>query len=75
MRLQTPRERTGACAAQVGPKKRIAGARFGTTHPRYKNPEEAIRPDYRPVCSTNNRVVFVPPRRISWIDTLSPVPV
>ena len=63
---------SAACARR---KKRIAGARFGTTRPRYKNPEKAIRPDYRPVCSTNNSVVFVPPRRISLIDTLSPVPV
>ena len=42
---------------------------------RERNCEETVSPDYRPDCSSNTSLVFVPPRRISVIDTLSPVPV
>ena len=31
-------------------------------------------PDEHPDCSSNSNVVFVPPKRISLIDVLSPVP-
>ena len=57
------------------PKAEIAGARSQDRAPAIgKRSAANNRSDYRPVCSSKTNVVFVPPRRISLIDTLSPVP-
>ena len=56
------------------PQKQNRGRAVLDRAPAMETPKQKISPDYRPDCSSKTNVVFVPPRRISLIDTLSPVP-